>query len=50
VRKYHTLHSIFERAQRDQVVTFNPCADTKNLTALDRIRHSGSGSRPKPAG
>src|SRR4051794_23632407 len=30
VRKYHTmLHSIFERAQRDQVVTFNPCAHTE---------------------
>ncbi|QNN51797.1 tyrosine-type recombinase/integrase [Nocardioides mesophilus] len=30
VRKYHTmLHSIFERAQRDRVVTFNPCAHTE---------------------
>ena len=30
VRKYHTmLHSVFERAQRDQVVTFNPCAHTE---------------------
>ncbi|GAB3662958.1 site-specific integrase [Nocardioides korecus] len=30
VRKYHTmLSSVFERAQRDQVVTFNPCAHTE---------------------
>jgi integrase len=30
VRKYHTmLHSIFERALRDRVVTFNPCAHTE---------------------
>ena len=30
VRKYHTmLASVFERAQRDQVVTFNPCAHTE---------------------
>ena len=30
VRKYHTmLHSIFERAQHDRVVTFNPCAHTE---------------------
>jgi len=30
VRKYHTmLHSVFERAQRDRVVTFNPCAHTE---------------------
>ena len=30
VRKYHTmLHSIFERAHRDRVVTFNPCAHTE---------------------
>jgi integrase len=30
VRKYHTmLGSVFERAQRDQVVTFNPCAHTE---------------------
>ena len=29
-RKYHTmLHSIFERALRDRVVTFNPCAHTE---------------------
>jgi integrase len=29
-RKYHTmLHSVFERAQRDRVVTFNPCAHTE---------------------
>ncbi len=30
VRKYHTmLQSVFERAQRDRVVTFNPCAHTE---------------------
>jgi integrase len=30
VRKYNTmLGSVFERAQRDQVVTFNPCAHTE---------------------
>ena len=30
VRKYHTmLGSVFERAQRDRVVTFNPCAHTE---------------------
>ncbi len=30
VGKYHTmLHSIFERAVRDRVVTFNPCAHTE---------------------
>ncbi len=30
VRKYHTmLGSVFERAQPDQVVTFNPCAHTE---------------------
>ena len=30
VRKYHTmLHSIFERALRDRVVTFNPCTHTE---------------------
>ena len=30
VRKYHTmLHSVFERAQRHRVVTFNPCAHTE---------------------
>lgn len=28
--KYHTmLHSIFERAVRDRVVTFNPCEHTE---------------------
>jgi hypothetical protein len=30
VGKYHTmLHSVFERALRDRVVTFNPCAHTE---------------------
>ena len=30
VRKYHTmLASVFERALRDRVVTFNPCAHTE---------------------
>src|SRR3954465_13044260 len=30
VRKYHTmLHSVFERALRDRVVTVNPCAHTE---------------------
>ena len=30
VSKYHTmLHSVFERALRDRVVTFNPCAHTE---------------------
>ncbi len=30
VRKYHTmLHSVFERALRDRVVTFNPCVHTE---------------------
>ena len=30
VRKYHTmLHSVFERAQRDRVITFNPCETTE---------------------
>ena len=30
VRKYHTmLGSVFERALRDRVVTFNPCAHTE---------------------
>ena len=28
--KYHTmLHSVFKRAHRDRVVTFNPCAHTE---------------------
>jgi integrase len=30
VRKYHTmLHSVFQRALRDRVVTFNPCVHTE---------------------
>lgn len=30
VRKYHTiLHSVFKRAVRDRVITFNPCGDTR---------------------
>lgn len=30
VRKYHTmLHSVFERAPRDQVVAVSPCAHTE---------------------
>jgi integrase len=30
VRKYHTmLHSVFKRAVRDRVITFNPCEDTE---------------------
>jgi site-specific recombinase XerD len=30
VRKYHTmLHSVFERALRDRLVTFNPCTHTE---------------------
>jgi integrase len=30
IRKYHTmLHSIFERALRDRVITFNPCEATE---------------------
>jgi integrase len=30
VGKYHTmLHSVFERALRDRVITFNPCAHTE---------------------
>jgi integrase len=30
VAKYHTmLHSVFERALRDRVITFNPCAHTE---------------------
>jgi integrase len=37
VRKYHTmLHSVFERAQRDQVVTFNPCAHTELPKVIKR--------------
>jgi len=30
IRKYHTmLHSIFKRAVRDRVITFNPCEETE---------------------
>lgn len=30
IRKYHTmLHSIFERAERDQLILTNPCAHTE---------------------
>jgi len=30
VRKYHTmLHSVFKRAVRDRVITFNPCEETE---------------------
>lgn len=30
IRKYHTmLHSIFERAVRDQLILTNPCAHTE---------------------
>ena len=37
VRKYHTmLASVFERAQRDQVVTFNPCAHTELPKVIKR--------------
>ncbi len=37
VRKYHTmLHSIFERALRDRVVTFNPCAHTELPKVIKR--------------
>ncbi len=37
VRKYHTmLHSVFERAQRDQVVTLNPCAHTELPKVIKR--------------
>ena len=37
VRKYHTLlHSVFERAQRDQVVTFNPCAHTEHPKVIKK--------------
>jgi integrase len=37
VRKYHTmLHSVFERAQRDRVVTFNPCAHTELPKVIKR--------------
>jgi hypothetical protein len=30
------LHSVFERALRDRVVTFNPCAHTKLRKAIKR--------------
>jgi integrase len=37
VRKYHTLlHSVFERALRDRVVTFNPCAHTELPKVIKR--------------
>ena len=37
VRKYHTmLGSVFERAQRDQVVTLNPCAHTELPKVIKR--------------
>lgn len=37
VRKYHTmLGSIFERALRDRVVTFNPCAHTELPKVIKR--------------
>ena len=37
VRKYHTmLHSVFERALRDQVVSFNPCAHTELPKVIKR--------------
>jgi integrase len=37
VRKYHTmLHSVVERAQRDRVVTFNPCAHTELPKVIKR--------------
>ena len=37
VRKYHTmLHSVFERAQGDRVVTFNPCAHTELPKVIKR--------------
>jgi len=37
VRKYHTmLGSVFERAQRDRVVTFNPCTHTELPKVIKR--------------
>src|SRR4051794_21140549 len=37
VRKYHTmLGSVFERAVRDRVVTFNPCAHTELPKVIQR--------------
>jgi len=37
VRKYHTmLHSVFERALVDRVVTFNPCAHTELPKVIKR--------------
>ena len=37
VRKYHTmLHSIFEHALRDRVVTFNPCAHTEHPKVIKK--------------
>ena len=37
MRKYHTmLHSVFERALRDRVITFNPCAHTELPKAVKK--------------
>ena len=52
VRKYHSmLHSVFERAQRDRVVTFNPCAHIelpkvikKKARTLTRTRGHAAGA------
>jgi hypothetical protein len=43
VRKYHTmLHSVFERALRDQVVSFRPCTHTALLKVVTRASGGGS--------
>ena len=50
------LKSVMDRMGHAQITTTQkylhtlPDADAKNLTALDRIRSSGPGSRPDPAG
>ena len=50
------LKSVMDRMGHAQITTTQkylhtlPDADAKNLTALDRIRGSGPGSPPEPAG
>jgi integrase len=41
VRKYHTmLHSVFKRALRDRVITFNPCEETEMPKVVAKRRRT----------
>lgn len=41
IRKYHMmLHSIFRRAVRDRVITFNPCEETELPKIINRRRRT----------